>query len=147
MKRKIFLICPVRAFLLPDGRPKADELLTPEERAEKAAIEAYVANLEVGGAEVYFPARDTDQTDPHGWTICCRNRSAIMDANEIHVWYDAASTGSKFDLGMVFALLGIGWLKKVVIANPEAVKLTPRKSFENVLLKLAEETAKLCQTA
>lgn len=125
-KRKVFLICPVR-----NSSPETQK-----------AIEAYVAKLEAEGAEVYWPARDTDQTDPHGWTICCRNRSAILDATEIHVWYDAASTGSKFDLGMVFALLGIGWVKRVVIANPEAVKSTPHKSFENVLLKLQDEAKK-----
>lgn len=126
MKRKIFLICPVR-----NSSPETQR-----------AIEAYVATLETEAAEVYWPARDTDQTDPHSWTICSRNRSAILDANEIHIWYDAASTGSKFDLGMVFVLLGIGWAKKVVIANPEAVKATPTKSFENVLLKMQEETEK-----
>lgn len=43
---------------------------------------------------------------------------------------------------MVFALLGVGWVKKVVIANPEAVKAKPYKSFENVLLRLQEETGK-----
>ena len=128
MKRKVFLISPVRNI--------APETLE--------ALGSYVAKLESEGVEVYWPYRDTDQTDPHGWTICCRNRSAILDANEIHIWYDAKSTGSSFDNGMVFALLGVGWTKKVVIANPEAVKPTPHKSFENVLLKLQEETEKLC---
>ena len=52
MRRKIFFICPVRAFLLPDGRPKPDELLTPEEKAEKNAIQSYVVKLEAEGAEV-----------------------------------------------------------------------------------------------
>ncbi|MFY9462493.1 MAG: hypothetical protein WAP51_04825 [Candidatus Sungiibacteriota bacterium] len=121
-KRKGFLICPVR-----NSDPETQK-----------AIAAYVEKQEAEGVEMYWPARDTDQTDPHGWTICSRNRSAILDANEIHIWYDAASTGSKFDLGMVFVLLGIGWTKKVVIANPEAVKPTPHKSFENVLLKMQE---------
>lgn len=131
MGRKIFLICPVRG----------SSLETQQRIAE------YVARLETEGAEVYWPARDTDQTDCHGWAICSRNRSVILDATEIHVWYDASSSGSKFDLGMVFVLLGIGWTKKVVIANPEAVKPTPHKSFENVLLKMQEIAAELCQTA
>lgn len=122
MGRSIFLICPVR-----NSSPETQK-----------AIAAYVEKLEAEGAKVYWPARDTDQTDPHGWTICCRNRLAILGADEIHVWYEAASDGSKFDFGMVFGLLGVGWTKKVIIANPEAVKSTPHKSFENVLLKLQE---------
>lgn len=126
MKRLGFLVCPVR-----NSNPETQK-----------AIAAYVEKQEADGVEMYWPARDTDQTDPVGWMICCRNRSAILDANEIHVWYDAASTGSKFDLGMVFVLLGIGWTKKVVIANSEAVKSTPHKSFENVLLKMQDESEK-----
>ena len=128
MKRRAFLISPVRNI--------APETLE--------ALRSYVNKLESEGVEVYWPYRDTDQTDPHGWTICSHNRSAILDANEIHIWYDKTSSGSIFDAGMVFALLGIGWVKKVVIANPDAVKPTPHKSFENVLLKLQEETEKLC---
>lgn len=133
MKRRVFLISPVRNI--------AQETLE--------ALGSYVAKLESEGVEVYWPYRDTDQTDPHGWTICCRNRSAILDANEIHIWYDKTSSGSIFDCGMVFALLGIGWTKKVVIANPEAVKPTPHKSFENVLLKMQDEAEKyfaLCES-
>ncbi len=125
-KRRGFLICPIR-----NSNPETQK-----------AIAAYVEKQEADGVEMYWPARDTDQTDPHGWTICCRNRSAILDAGEIHVWYDAASTGSKFDLGMVFVLLVIGWAKRVVIANPEEVKPTPHKSFENVLLKMQDEAEK-----
>lgn len=67
----MFLVCPVRAFLLPDGKLKPDELLTPEEREEKAAVEAYVMKGEGEGIEFYWPSRDTDQTDLHGWDICC----------------------------------------------------------------------------
>ena len=124
MKRRIFLICPVRG-------------IDPE---TKQAIAGYVRQIEAEDVEVYWPARDTDQTDQHGWTICTRNRSAILDANEIHIWYDPKSIGSVFDIGMVFALFGVGWVKKVVIANPDAVQPTPGKSFENVLLKLRDET-------
>lgn len=129
MKRKIFLISPVRMI----------------DTETYDAISAYVAKLEVEGAKVYWPYRDTDQTDPHGWTICTRNRSAILDADEIHVWYhfwhdkDHASVGSIFDFGMIFALIGVGWCKKVVIANPEAVTLQARKDFRNVLVKAQEE--------
>jgi len=125
-KRRGFLICPVR-----NSNPETQK-----------AIAAYVEKQETDGVEMYWPARDTDQTDSHGWTICCHNRLAILDANEIHVWYDAASSGSEFDLGMLFAFFGLGWAKRVVISNPEAVKSTPYKSFENVLLKMRDEMEK-----
>lgn len=141
----IFLICPVRAFLFPDGTPKPDELLRPKKKVEKAAIVAYVAKLESEGAKVYWPMRDTDQTDPHGWDICSKNFLAILGADEIHVWYDPASTG--FDLGIVFALFRIGFFKwKVIIANPEGVHPTTLKSFDNVLLKLQETSLQVYQS-
>lgn len=57
------------------------------------AIEAYVKKQEADGVEMYWPARDTDQTDPHGLTICTDNRSAILNADEIHIWYDEKSSG------------------------------------------------------
>lgn len=144
MARKIFLISPVRVFLLPDGRPKPDALLTPEEKRKKSAIASYVANFETEGCEVYWPYRDTPQTDLRGWDICSKNFAAILWADEIHVWFAPDSEGLKFDLGMVFALFRIGFLKKIVIANPEAVSPLSRKGLEDVLLKMQEEAAKIC---
>jgi len=115
---RIFIICPVR---------NAESEVT-------RAIGAYVARLEAAGHEVHWPARDTDQTDDHGIFICITNCDAIIDADEVHIWWDLASVGSKFDLGMLFALLRLGLKKKVVLINE--VNYTADKSFENVLRAL-----------
>ncbi|MEK9179865.1 MAG: hypothetical protein AAB897_00400 [Patescibacteria group bacterium] len=118
---QIFLICSVR---------KADE-------KERAAQLAYVKKLEMAGHEVYWPTRDNphQKTDLIGLLICDWNREAIFLAQEIHIWYSSDSEGSKFDFGMVF-MLNRSRNVKIVIANPEAVRPTPHKSFENVLLAL-----------
>ena len=127
MKKKIFLMCPVRG--------------ASEETTRKIA--AYVRKLEEGGAEVYWPARDTDQVDAVGVRICHDNGRALRKAGEVHIWYDAGSQGSIFDLGMFFmASVIIGPEKPFVIANPEDLALTTGKSFQNILLALASSEIK-----
>ncbi|MBZ5660043.1 MAG: hypothetical protein LAO08_06510 [Acidobacteriia bacterium] len=108
---KIFLICPVRNA-------------TPE---ETTAIQQYVADMEIRGHRVYWPARDTDQVDPVGLRICGDNRAAIQDAEAIHIWWNTGSTGSLFDLGMAFMAK-----KPIVLVN--GVEPTVGKSFNNFLL-------------
>ncbi len=122
---RVFLICPVRKI----------------KEEEKVAIKEYIENLESKGYKVYWPLRDTDQNDPIGIRICTDNARAIMKAEEIHVWYNPSSSGSKFDLGMVFMfnLLNPRKRKKIIIANPSAVRETDYKSFENLLLYLARQ--------
>lgn len=118
-KKKIFLICPVRNF----------------DEEEQKKIEEYVKNLENQGHEVYWPIRDTNQDDPIGIEICTDNGWAIIWADEIHIWWQPESEGSKFDFGMSF-LCYILDDKKIILANPDDVKRTTGKSFENVLLTL-----------
>jgi|SRR5688572_10258867 len=117
----IFLICPVR-----NASPEATE-----------RVKAYVAGLESGGHRVHWPARDTAQDDPIGTRICVDNASAMLVASEVHVWFEASSQGTIFDAGMLFMALHLGFEKRVVIANPEALTPTAHKSFQNVLLALA----------
>lgn len=112
---KIFIICPVRN-------------VTP---AQKARIEAHVAKLEAKGHEVHYPPRDTMQDDPIGLNILRQNSMAVEDADEVHIFYDKASEGSKFDIGVAFTCN-----KKFRLINPEDVQQTEHKSFENVLLVL-----------
>jgi nucleoside 2-deoxyribosyltransferase len=112
---KVFLICPVRGA-------------TDKETKE---IDGYVKSLEDKGIEVYWPARDTCQTDPIGYAICCANWNAIREADEIHVWYNPTSQGSLFDLGMAFELC-----KPIFLANRKSVAPTDGKSFANFLLYL-----------
>ena len=103
-KDKIFLICPVR---------DADPELTKR-------IKAYVQKMEGRGYKVHWPARDTQQEDLSGGrNVCSINYRAIFAADEIHIWYDETSGGSKFDMGIVYALRMLGYKKKIVIANFE----------------------------
>jgi hypothetical protein len=88
-KRKVYIICPVR---------KA----TPEITTQ---IQDYVTELENQGCEVHFPPRDVEQDDPSGgYNICMAHRKAMLESNEVHIFWDRESTGSHFDFGMAFAL-------------------------------------------
>jgi hypothetical protein len=122
----IFLISPVA---------KAD----PETQKR---IKAYVARLEKAGHKVHWPARDTKQDDSTGGLAICRtNFAAIYYADEIHIWYDETSGGSKFDMGGVFMLTEIiGEKKKIVIANEGEVADDSKKSFYKVMSRLAGKT-------
>lgn len=99
---KIFFISPVRQVT---------------EETKKACLE-YVEKLEMKGHRVHWPIRDTDQSDPVGIKICDTNSRAILEADEIHVWFVPTSTGTHFDLGETYILIRIlGYKKKVVFVN------------------------------
>ena len=83
---KIFLISTVR--------------LGEDVRASK-----YVEYMEKLGHEIHYPIRDTNQIDPTGgWDICKQNMRAIQYCDEVHIFYNPASQGTHFDLGMAFVL-------------------------------------------
>lgn len=127
-KKNIFLICPVRNA----------------SQAVREKIASYVNGLEALGHEVYWPDRDNphQNTDKIGILIIDYNRRKMLEADEIHIWYDKNSTGSIFDLGMFFVISLLPYhpymythqYRKFVIVNIEDIKPTPHKSFENVLL-------------
>lgn len=85
---RVYVICPVR---------HADPFVLN-------ALELYVAQLERGGKTVHYPPRDAPQECPTGRAICEAHRSAMMAADEVHVFWDVESKGSHFDLGMAYAL-------------------------------------------
>lgn len=114
---RIFVICPVRGIT----------------ESEQDAIEVYVAGLE-NDHYVYWPLRDTPQDDPTGVEICRLNREAIADCDEVWVWWNPDSAGSKFDLGMAWALYKP--IRLIWRCIP-----TPHKSFENVMLHWQEHGA------
>lgn len=123
MKKKIFLICPVRNV----------------DKETEELISAYIAVFEKGGHEVHYPARDTDQIDPTGgYLICSTNLRAIIEASEIHIWYTPSSLGTHFDLGMVFALGKAGFRKKIVWANRGEIKNQFAPSDEKNFVKVME---------
>lgn len=122
-QKKVFLISPVRNAL-----PALNE-----------QIGNYVKELENERYAIHWPSRDTVQVDPSGgYEICRTNFRAILEADEIHVWYDETSGGSKFDMGGVFMLVAIlHFPKKIVIANEHDVVDNSQKSFFKVLQRLA----------
>lgn len=117
-KYDVFLICPVRNA----------------NNEQKERMENYILDLENSGKTVYYPARDTDQIDSIGFRICEDNKSAISNAEEIHLFWDSSSSGSLFDLGVAFALG-----KKLTIVNEEEVEMTLGKSFANMITYWSRE--------
>lgn len=126
MKRKrAFILCPVR---------DAKSCL-------RKKIEKHACELEKQGYRVHYPQWDTEQDDPSGgFLICLTNALATLKADEIHIWYDESSSGSKFDMGMAFILIALfGYDKKIVIINEESAVKKDRKnkkSFLKVLQRL-----------
>lgn len=117
--KKVFFISPVARA-------------TGELRTE---LEAYVQNLEANGHEIHLPHRDTEQKDPTGgYNVCKTNVRAIMNCDEVHIWYDETSGGSKFDIGVTFTLVVMmGYNKKIKIVNDDKVTCENEKSFLKVL--------------
>lgn len=121
---RIFLICPVRGV---------------SEEKEGPILE-YVTSLRTQGKIVYYPKEDTIQVDPEGGIrILWDNTWANLEADEVHVWWDESSKGSLYDIGVTMAAAAMGQIRKVVLANPEAVQSTEGKSFQNALLALARD--------
>lgn len=124
----VFLICTVR---------EADE-------NDKKFLDDYVIKLENEGKKVYYPPADTNQIDESGgYRICSDNLKAIMDSQEVHVYWTEKSQGTKFDLGIAF-MEHRTKKKNIRLANRndvekivnEQMKNRVKKSFEMVLLKL-----------
>lgn len=108
---KIFIICTVRS--------------ATKEYVEN--LENYVLNLEKEGHNVYAPHRDTNQ-NALGYDICKQNMQGIIDADEVHIFYNSKSQGTHFDMGVAFALN-----KKIVVIENEP--LTEGKSFQRMLVE------------
>jgi len=84
--KRIFIICSVRGT--------SDEY--------KRKLEEYVANLESEGHLVHLPHRNTNQ-NARGIEICSENAEAIKRSDEVHIFYNSASQGTHFDMGVAFA--------------------------------------------
>lgn len=104
---KIYLTCPVRNA-------------TPE---QVQALEDYVSMLEANGNTVHLPHRDVEQDDPTGgWNICCAHLKAMQECDRVDIFYDETSGGSKFDLGMAWALGKPVYLVDVFVDDGGAAK-------------------------
>ena len=109
--KKIFIICTIRG--------------ASKEYIDK--LEKYVTELENKGYIVYAPHRDTNQM-ALGYDICLQNMQGIIQADEVHIFYNSKSQGTHFDMGMSFALG-----KKIVIIENEII--TEQKSFQKMLVE------------
>jgi hypothetical protein len=117
--KRIYILCPVRDAI----------------HEERQLLDAYVANQEKQGTLVYYPPRDTDQSDPIGTKIMRQNSEGVRTADEVHIYWNGKSAGSLFDFGMTYILD-----KPIVLINPEAIKkmtVPGKKSFENTLIALS----------
>ena len=56
------------------------------------------------GNIVHFPPDDVDQNCETGITICEAHLKAMKECNAVILFYAESSGGSKFDLGMAYAL-------------------------------------------
>lgn len=115
---KIFIICSVRGM--------------DEQYREK--LENYVSSLEKKGHKVHLPHRDTNQ-EASGFDICHDNRLAIIEADEVHVFYNSKSQGTHFDMGVAFA-----YAKPIVVVENE--KYGKGKSYPRMLVEWEEKLKK-----
>ncbi len=113
--KKVFLICPVRGA-------SADE---------KDKLSRYVERLESQGYKVHYPSRDTDQTDPIGVQIITKNLEAILNSDEVHLFYSEKSQASIMDFGFSY-----GNRKPIYVVNKHSIKPTDGKSYQNILINL-----------
>jgi nucleoside 2-deoxyribosyltransferase len=105
-------------------------LISPVRGKDARAYADVVEKLEAEGNTVYWPARDTDQSDVTGYRICENNTAAIQRADVVYVIWDGKSEGCLFDLGVAFALR-----KRIVPVDIPAP--TPTKSFQNMISEWA----------
>ncbi|MBN2052859.1 hypothetical protein JW756_05120 [Candidatus Woesearchaeota archaeon] len=104
MKKNLdyYLICPVRNI--------ANEV--------KKRIDGIVETIEAKGEQVHYPPRDVNQDDPVGLRICSEHSIAMKNIRKkVIMWYDPASHGSMFDVGMLFMEE-----KPLEILNPESIE-------------------------
>ena len=106
---KIFVICSVRGA----------------SKEYQCKLEKHTKVLENLGCSVHLPHRDTNQ-DAKGYDICKENAAAIFNADEVHIFYNKASQGTHFDMGVAFALG-----KKIVIIENE--EFDEGKSYPRML--------------
>jgi nucleoside 2-deoxyribosyltransferase len=63
----------------------------------------YAHKMEAEGHRVFFPALD-DSKFKSTLEILEANKKRMMNADEVHLFYDGRSNGTIFDFGMAFAM-------------------------------------------
>ncbi|MCX6823666.1 MAG: hypothetical protein NT085_00870 [candidate division SR1 bacterium] len=122
-RKKIFVICPVEI---------TDDVT-------KKKLEDYKKKLEAQGYEVYLPHFDTNQ-EASEYEICLQKMKAIMEADEVHIFFVPLSCSSHFDLGITFLACSCDEKKIIkVIENGGLtdehgqIKLSFEKSFGQMI--------------
>ena len=85
---RYYVICPVA-------------YMTDEQYEE---MKGTVDVLRRTGNKVHFPPDDVDQNCETGITICEAHLKAMKECDAVLLFYAESSGGSKFDLGMAYAL-------------------------------------------
>ena len=85
---KYYAICPVRNATIE----QLDIMLE------------VIEGLREEGHEVHYPPLDVNQACPTGLSICDAHLKAMVKCDSVLLFYDETSGGSKFDLGMAYAL-------------------------------------------
>lgn len=112
---KIYIVCPVR-LCNPEHRKRQDE---------------YVRFLESEGHVVHHPPRDVDQSNDDGAVRICRaHEKAMLEADEIHIFFDEMSYGCHFDSGFAVACHK---LKGTKLVGVDGLHWRPEKNFANYL--------------
>ncbi len=120
MAKEVYLICPVRNA----------------SAGQRREMDRYVERLEKAGVSVHYPPRDVDQTDDGvGLELNTIHREAMLQCREVHVFWDPASRGSHFDLGMAMMLRASRDLPVVLASKIESTK---KRSYGNIVRAIAE---------
>lgn len=123
------MICPVRNA-------------TPE---EKEKLQNSIAKYEKQGFHVHYPERDTNQSpfingvNTGGYSICLENATAIANAKTVAIYYNKASTGSMFDLGVTTYFQEKDPSRKFILENN--FEYEDENIIDKVVLKLSKENA------
>jgi hypothetical protein len=106
---------------------------------EEIKIQQYKKKLEANGYLVYDPKIHTKQEDFEGGiNICTQNFSAMWWKDEVHVWFSSSSSGSRWDVAMMFSMWMLNNMKllpvrcpTIIVANPETLEEAIRKIKED----------------
>ena len=122
--KNIFLICPVR---------NATE-------QEKTELQNLIQCYEDQNFHVHYPQRDTNQNpvvdgiNTGGYNICAENAKAIAEAQKVVAFYNKASVGSVFDLGVTYTLMKQNPMREFVVAND--FEYNPNDVIDNKIIEM-----------
>jgi hypothetical protein len=97
---------------------------------ERYLIELYIAEREHAGHQVRWSVRDYKEDNHSELRIAREKRSAIKQADAIHIWYSPESKEVVFDLAMT-----VGKKKELHLANPDEFASTTKTDYLSRLIQ------------